>query len=200
MAFNGKYDNTINVPENTVMTDNQPQYMKTLEKESGKSPNEVKVELDEQERLANDKVMIDPLNMMDVDSIENKVKEMGYDMLLNMYQNGEHEGETDEVTYDDLVAQNPGEPGFGDENFDLFAPDEQPLYQQVQSDIDKINAENPIESEEDLAPLGMDDLADIAEGEDDNPSDIEMPNDSEPPKSPDEKDETEPEKIEGCEF
>ena len=170
MAFNGKYDNTINVPENTVMTDNQPQYMKTLEKESGKSPNEVKVELDEQERLANDKVMIDPLNMMDVDSIENKVKEMGYDMLLNMYQNGEHEGETDEVTYDDLVAQNPGEPGFGDENFDLFAPDEQPLYQQVQSDIDKINAENPIESEEDLAPLGMDDLADIAEGEDDNPS------------------------------
>ena len=195
MAFDGKYDNTINVPENTVMSDEQPQYMKTLEKESGKSPNEVKVELDEQERLANDKVMIDPPNMMNVDNIENKIKEMGYDMLLDVYQNGEHEGETDEVTYDDLVAQNPSEPGFGAANFDLFAPDEQPLYQQVQDDINKINAENPVEGEEDLAPLGMDDLADIAEGDDES---VEMPNDSEPPKSPD--DDTEPEKIEGFEF
>lgn len=197
MAFDGKYDNTINVPENTVMTDKQPQYMKTLEKESGKSQNEVKVELDEQERLANDKVMIDPPNMMNVNNIDTKIKEMGYDMLLDVYQNGEHEGETDEVTYDDLVAQDPSEPGFGDANFDLFSPDEQPLYQQVQADIDKINAENPDEGEEDLAPLGMDDLADIAESDGDD--DIEMPNDSEPPKSPDESD-TEPEKIEGFEF
>lgn len=193
MAFDGKYDNTINVPKNTVISDNQPQYMKTLEKESGKSQNEVKVELDEQERLANDKVMIEPPNMMNVDNIESKIQEMGYDMLLDIYQNGEHEGDTDEVTYDDLIAQNPSEPGFGDGNFDLFAPEEQPLYQQVQDDINKINSENPIEGEEDLAPLGMDDLADIAEGEDE-PS---MPNDSEPPKS---SDEPEPEKIEGFEF
>lgn len=197
MVFNGRYDNTINVPEHTVMSDNQPQYLKTLEKESGKSQNEVKVELDEQERIANDKIMVEPPSVNDRENINSKIKDMGYEQLLDIYKNGEHKGENDELTYDDLVAQNPSSPSFGDSDIDLFTPEEQPFYQQVQDDINKINAENPIESEDDFAPLGMDELGEIAEGEADG-GDIEMPNDSEPIFSPKTSETTEP--IEGFEF
>ena len=192
MLFNGIYDNTINVPKKSVMDDDQPQYLKTLEKESGKGPNEVKVELDEQERIANDKVMQDPPSMNDDEDINSKIKDMSFDQLLDIYQNGEHEGESDEITYDDLVAQDPMTQEFANPDFNLFTPEEQPLYQQVQDDINKINAENPTETESDLAPLGMDELGEIAEDEN---NEVEMPNDSEPPSEP-----TEPEKIEGFEF
>ena len=195
MLFNGIYDNTINVPKKSVMDDSQPQYLKTLEKESGKSGNEVKVELDEQERIANDKVMQEPPSMNDDEDINSKIKNMGYEQLLDIYKNGEHEGDTDEITYEDLVAQNPETPGFGDPNINLFTPQEQPLYQQVQDDINKINAENPTEPEEDIAPLGMDELGEIAEGDG---SDVEMPNDSEPTGAP--PTDSEPEPIEGFDF
>ena len=198
MLFNGMYDNTINVPKKSVLDDDQPQYLKTLEKESGKSPNEVKVELDEQERVANDKVMLEPPSMNDTEQINSKIKDMGFDQLMDIYKNGEHESETDEITYEDLVAQNPETPGFGDPNIDLFTPEEQPLYQQVQADIDKINAENPTETEPDIAPLGMEELGEIAEGDGSN---VEMPNDSEPPKAPtDNSEQEEFTPIEGFDF
>ena len=55
--------------------------------------------------------------------------------------------------------------------------------------------ENPTETEEDIAPLGMEELGEIAEGDG---SDVEMPNDSEPTGAP--PTETEPEPIEGFDF
>ena len=73
----------------------------------------------------------------------------------------------------------------------MFAPSEQGMADQMFSDIDNINAENPYEEETDTDPFTMDDLAEIAEpaeGSNESDGDIEMPNDDstipEPPSTP----------------
>ena len=191
MAFNGPYDHTLNVSKKNVIDNDDPEYLQKLEKESGNSANEVKVELDEQERIANDDIMMNPQKLGDSDDVDETIKDMSYDKLLDIYQNGEKAGEEDEVTYDELVGQqeDPFSPDAHDGDFDLFPPEEQELYDQVQDDINKINEENPEETEEDFAPLDMDGLKDIAEGETDLDDDgsghhVDMPNDSNPPQPP----------------
>jgi hypothetical protein len=209
MAFNGPYDHTLNVSKKNVIDNDDPEYLQKLEKESGNSANEVKVELDEQERIANDDIMMNPQKLGDSDDVDETIKDMSYDKLLDIYQNGEKAGEEDEVTYDELVGkqEDPFSPDAHDGDFDLFPPEEQELYDQVQDDINKINEENPEETEEDFAPLDMDDLADIADGETDLDDDgsgqhVDMPNDSNPPQPPnnDTKKSQDMEPVPGFEF
>jgi hypothetical protein len=74
----------------------------------------------------------------------------------------------------------------------MFAPDEQSSVDQMFSDIDAINANDPYTEEEDVAPLDMDALADIASGEDnnDNPMDELGAGNSPPTQAVDKLDET----------
>ena len=76
------------------------------------------------------------------------------------------EEEDDEATYDEMTEINtePNDPFAVD--FDMFPPSEQDMADQIQLDADSINADTPPIDPTNEAPLGMDELADIAEPED----------------------------------
>ena len=162
-----KYETNIVTPPADIIPNRQPRYIDRLANESGKDTNAVKVELDEQKRNAEFDLMKNPPNMMDVDDIQDTVDETAINKLHDIYANGGEEEEDDEATYDEMTEVNtdPNDPFAVD--FDMFPPAEQDLSDQIQLDAETINAETPPEDPTEEAPLGMDDLAKIAEPEDD---------------------------------
>ena len=162
-----KYETNIVTPPADIIPNRQPKYIDRLANESGKDTNAVKVELDEQKRNAEFDLMKNPPNMMDVDDIQDTVDETAINKLHDIYANGGEEEEDDEATYDEMTEVNtePNDPFAVD--FDMFPPAEQDLSDQIQLDAETINAETPPEDPTEEAPLGMDDLAEIAEPEDD---------------------------------
>jgi len=163
-----KYETNIVTPPADIIPNRQPRYIDRLANESGKDVNAVKVELDEQKRDAEFELMKNPPNMMDVDDVQDSVDETAINKLHDIYANGGEEEDDDEATYDEMTEINtePTDPFAMD--FDMFPPREQDLADQVMLDADSINAETPPNDPTEEAPLGMDELADIAEPEDED--------------------------------
>lgn len=172
----GQFDNTIKTPPAQIIPSDQPPNIERLTQMSGKSPNAVKVEYEQKLRDKEDEQVKEAKLDFDSDKSDKEQLEIdAFNELADEYENGEQpEDENDEVTYDDLtseVATDMGQdPAAG--AFDLFTPTEQDSANQMMADIDAINAEEPITDENDVAPLSMDDLGDIAEPDDDGMVDI----------------------------
>lgn len=162
-----KYETNIVTPPADIIPNRQPRYIDRLANESGKDTNAVKVELDEQKRNAEFDLMKNPPNMMNVKDIQDTVDETAINKLHDIYANGGEEEEDDEATYDEMteINTNPNDPFAVD--FDMFPPAEQDLSDQINLDADAINAETPPQDPTNPTPLGMDELAEIAEPEDD---------------------------------
>ena len=160
-----KYETNIVTPPADIIPNRQPRYIDRLANESGKDVNAVKVELDEQKRNAEFDLMKNPPNMMNMNDVQDTVDETAINKLHDIYANGGEE-EDDEATYDEMTEVNtePNDPFAVD--FDMFPPAEQDMADQIQLDADSINADTPPIDPTDEAPLGMDELADIAEPED----------------------------------
>lgn len=166
----------------TEFDSEQPPNIQHLAKISGKSPNAVNVEYEQEVRKLEQEQMNNPPAMTDNTDLKAMARIKAVENLEDQYTSGQTE-EPDEVTYDELVGDITNDFGQAPEanEFSMFAPGEQDMADQMFTDIDNINAENPYEDEPDSAVDSMNDLADIAENEDDA---VEpMPNDSadEPP-------------------
>ena len=179
----GQFDNMLTSSKPNIAPSRQPPNIQRLVAISGKSPNAVKVELDQKLRDAHMDQLKNPPNMDNADqSLQSQANIQAFRELQHDYETGNNPNESDEsdeVTYDELVGDitnDVGQDPAADE-FSMFAPSEQGMADQMFSDIDNINAENPYEEEPDTDPLTMDDLADIAEPEEGSSDDIEMPND-----------------------
>lgn len=172
----GQFDHTIKTPPAQIIPSDQPPNIERLTQMSGKSPNAVKVEYEQKLRDKEDEQVKEAKLDFDSDKSDKEQLEIAaFNELADEYKNGEQpEDENDEVTYDDLtseVATDMGQdPAAG--AFDLFPPMEQDSADQMMADIDAINANEPLTDENDVAPLSMDDLGDIAEPDDDGPVDI----------------------------
>lgn len=184
----GQFDNMLTSSKPNIAPSRQPPNIQRLVAISGKSPNAVKVELDQKLRDAHMDQLKNPPNMDNADqSLQSQANIQAFRELQHDYETGNNpneSGESDEVTYDELVGDitnDIGQDPAADE-FSMFAPSEQGMADQMFSDIDNINAENPYEEEPDTDPFTMDDLADIAEPPENDSSeessdDVSMPND-----------------------
>lgn len=162
------FDPEIVAKTNPVITDDQPPYMSSLEKVSGKPANSIKVELDEKKRKVHNDMMAKPPSKMETDNFDELVNKVAYKELKDEYKNGgeSEEDESDDEIYDDLAGVNTDFQDPMAAEFSMFTPEEQELADQINLDADSINAETPAEDPNDIAPLGMDDLKDIAEPDD----------------------------------
>ena len=182
----GQFDNMLTSSKPNIAPSRQPPNIQRLVAISGKSPNAVKVERGQKLRDAHMDQLKNPPNMDNADqSLQSQANIQAFRELQHDYETGNNPNESDEsdeVTYDELVGDitnDIGQDPAADE-FSMFAPSEQGMADQMFSDIDNINAENPYEEETDTDPFTMDDLAEIAEpdeGSAKSDGDIEMPND-----------------------
>ena len=171
-----KYETNIVTPPADIIPNRQPRYIDRLANESGKDVNAVKVELDEQKRDAEFDLMKNPPNMMTTDDIQDTVDERALANLHELYANGGEEEEDDEATYDEMTDINTDFQDPFASDFAMFTPEEQDLADQINLDAESINAETPPEAP-DEAPLGMDELKDIAEPDEGK---VETPDDEIP--------------------
>lgn len=181
--FNGTFDDTITAPAAPIIANNQPPNIQTLTQKSGKSPSAVKVELEKKMRDLNAKQMNSPPNMLDVTlSPQAQVRIQAFNDLSKEYDEGNEPEESDEVTYDDLtqdIATDLGQDPAA-QDFNMFAPVEQDAANQMFSDIDTINQDDPLEPEPTQEPLDMDALSKIADPEDDSYPESNLPDENIP--------------------
>ena len=175
----------------TEFDSEQPPNIQHLAKISGKSPNAVNVEYDQEVRKLEKEQMQNPPAMTNNTDLAAMARIKAVDNLEDKYKTGQTE-ESDEVTYDELVGDITNDFGQAPaaNEFSMFTPGEQDTANQMFADIDSINAENPYEEdgfeEPETALDSLDGLADIAENEDGsqtNPMSNKkkpMPNDSAP--------------------
>ena len=168
----------------TEFDSEQPPNIQHLAKISGKSPNAVNVEYDQEVRKLEKEQMQNPPAMTNNTDLAAMARIKAVDNLEDQYKSGQTE-ESDEVTYDELVGDITNDFGQSPEanEFNMFTPGEQDTADQMFADIDNINAENPYEEdvvdEPETALDSLDGLADIAENEDESKT-KPMPNDSAP--------------------
>lgn len=168
----------------TEFDSEQPPNIQHLAKISGKSPNAVNVEYDQEVRKLEKEQMQNPPAMTNNTDLAAMARIKAVDNLEDQYKSGQTE-ESDEVTYDELVGDitNDFDQAPAANEFSMFTPGEQDTADQMFADIDNINAENPYEEdvvdEPETALDSLDGLADIAENEDDVKT-KPMPNDSAP--------------------
>lgn len=181
--FNGTFDDTITAPAAPIIANNQPPNIQTLTQKSGKSPSAVKVELEKKMRDLNAEQMNSPPNMLDVTlSPQAQVRIQAFNDLSKEYDEGNEPEESDEVTYDDLtqdIATDLGQDPAA-QDFNMFAPVEQDAANQMFSDIDTINQDDPLEPEPTQEPLDMDALSKIADPEDDSYPESNLPDENIP--------------------
>jgi hypothetical protein len=176
VIIEGQFDHTIQTPPAQIVPSDQPPNIERLTQMSGKSPNAVKVEYDQKVRDMEDKQVKEAkINFNSNKTDKEQIEIAAFDELADEYKNGEQPSdEDDEVTYDDLtseVATDMGQdPAAGD--FNLFPPEEQSSADQMFADIDAINANEPLTDENDVSPLSMDELGEIAEPDDDGMVDV----------------------------
>lgn len=175
VIIEGQFDNTIQTPPAQIIPSNQPPNIERLTQMSGKSPNATKVEYEKALRdKENEQVKEAKIDFNSDKSDKEQIEIAAFNELADEYKNGEQPEEDDEVTYDDLtseVAADMGQdPAAG--AFDLFPPEEQSSADQMFADIDAINENEPLTDENDVAPLSMDELGEIAEPDDDGTVDI----------------------------
>ncbi len=172
----------------TEFDSEQPPNIQHLAKISGKSPNAVNVEYDQEVRKLEKEQMQNPPAMTNNTDLAAMARIKAVDNLEDQYKSGQTE-ESDEVTYDELVGDintDFGQAPAANE-FSMFTPGEQDTANQMFADINNINAANPYEEdgfedgfeEPETALDSMDGLADIAENEDGSNTEP-MPNDSAP--------------------
>lgn len=172
----------------TEFDSEQPPNIQHLAKISGKSPNAVNVEYEQEVRKLEQEQMNNPPAMTNNTDLKAMARIKAVENLEDQYTSGQTE-EPDEVTYDELVGDITNDFGQAPaaNEFNMFTPGEQDTADQMFADIDSINAENPYEEEyveePETALDSMDGLADIAENEDGSNT-KPMPNDS-APKQPD---------------
>jgi hypothetical protein len=168
----------------TEFDSEQPPNIQHLAKISGKSPNAVNVEYDQEVRKLEKEQMQNPPAMTNNTDLAAMARIKAVDNLEDQYKSGQTE-ESDEVTYDELVGDITNDFGQAPaaNEFSMFTPGEQDTADQMFADIDNINAENPYEEdvvdEPETALDSLDGLADIAENEDGSET-TPMPNDSAP--------------------
>ena len=168
----------------TEFDSEQPPNIQHLAKISGKSPNAVNVEYEQEVRNLEKEQMQNPPAMTNNTDLKAMARIKAVDNLEDKYKTGQTE-ESDEVTYDELVGDITNDFGQAPaaNEFSMFTPGEQDTANQMFADIDSINAENPYEEdgfeEPETALDSMDSLADIAENEDGVETEP-MPNDSAP--------------------
>lgn len=168
----------------TEFDSEQPPNIQHLAKISGKSPNAVNVEYDQEVRKLEKEQMQNPPAMTNNTDLAAMARVKAVDNLEDQYKSGQTE-ESDEVTYDELVGDITNDFGQAPaaNEFSMFTPGEQDTANQMFADIDSINAANPYEEdgfeEPDTALDSMDGLAEIAENEDESKTEP-MPNDSAP--------------------
>ena len=169
----------------TEFDSEQPPNIQHLAKISGKSPNAVNVEYDQEVRKLEQEQMQNPPAMTDNTDLKAMARIKAVENLEDQYTSGQTE-EPDEVTYDELVGDITNDFGQAPaaNEFSMFTPGEQDTANQMFADIADINAANPYEEEEsgeepETALDSLDGLADIAENEDGSET-TPMPNDSAP--------------------
>ena len=165
----------------TEFDSEQPPNIQHLSKISGKSPNAVNVEYEQEVRKLEQEQMRDPPAMTNNTDLKAMARIKAVENLEDQYTSGQTE-EPDEVTYDELVGDITNDFGQAPaaNEFSMFAPGEQDMADQMFTDINTINAENPYEEEDPETALdSMDGLADIAEN-DGGVKTEPMPNDSAP--------------------
>ena len=168
----------------TEFDSEQPPNIQHLAKISGKSPNAVNVEYDQEVRKLEKEQMQNPPAMTNNTDLAAMARIKAVENLEDQYKTGQTE-ESDEVTYDELVGDISTDFGQAPaaNEFSMFTPSEQDSANQMFADINNINAANPYEEdgfeEPETALDSMDGLADIAENEDGSNTEP-MPNDSAP--------------------
>ena len=168
----------------TEFDSEQPPNIQHLAKISGKSPNAVNVEYDQEVRKLEKEQMQNPPAMTNNTDLAAMARIKAVENLEDQYKSGQTE-ESDEVTYDELVGDISTDFGQAPaaNEFSMFTPSEQDSANQMFADINNINAANPYEEdgfeEPETALDSMDGLADIAENEDGSNTEP-MPNDSAP--------------------
>jgi hypothetical protein len=192
-----QFDHMIASPPAPIVPNDQPPALQTLQAKSGKSINATTEEFNNAVKDAEQELMMNPPNMSNQDvDVDFLAKVKAYNKLSEEYDNGEDPSSNDDEDeiMDDLFSNEPMDNGQAQDanDFSMFAPDEQSSVDQMFSDIDAINANDPYTEEEDVAPLDMDALADIASGEDnnDNPMDELGAGNSPPTQAVDKLDET----------
>ena len=203
MAYHeGQFDHMIASPPAPIVKNDQPPAIQTLQEKSGKSANSTNTEYQNELEKAEMDLMKNPPNMANQTTNNQKpnpvelAKIQAVNTLIGKYEKGEDPSseEDEDDILDDLFGEDTLENG-QDENandFSMFAPGEQDAADQMFSDIDAINANDPYTEETDVAPLDMDALSDIASGEDnnDNPMDELGASNSPPTQAVDKLDET----------
>lgn len=192
-----QFDHMTASPPAPIIPNDQPPALQTLQAKSGKSINATTEEFNNAVNDAEQELMMNPPNMSNPDvDVDFLAKVKAYNKLSEEYDNGEDpsSNEDEDEIMDDLFSNEPLDNGQAQDanDFSMFAPDEQSSVDQMFSDIDAINANDPYSEEEDVAPLDMDALADIASGEDnnDNPMDELGAGNSPPTQAVDKLDET----------
>lgn len=161
----------------TEFSSEQPPNIQHLAKISGKTPNAVNVEYEQEVSKIEQEQLKNPPTMTNDTDLQARARVKAVENLEKQYKSGQTE-ESDEVTYDELVGDITNDFGQDPEadEFNLFTPGEQSAADQMFSDIDAINDANPYEEEPETPALdAMDDLENIAEPDDGT---VTMPNDS----------------------
>lgn len=182
----GQFDNMLTSSKPNIEPSRQPPNIQRLVAVSKKSPNAVNVEFSKKYDDAHLNLMKNPPNLDDdPENLKTQANIQAFNELYHDYETGNDpnsendadslSNQSDDNIYDEIMGDISNDFGQapGAEDFSMFSPAEQDATDQMFSDIDAINAENPYTDEPDTDPFTMDDLEKIAE-----PDDNQLPSES----------------------